>query len=105
MSCKSRFAVTTCALSVAVPLATVAAAPKNEATHLPAGQVACLSLKDAQNFADYSKNSPNFAADLLDRAACFKAKENMEAVLLSQEKGFTRIKLLSGHTVWFPSTK
>jgi hypothetical protein len=67
---------------------------------LHAGQVACLSLKDARNYASYSKEAPAFAVDLINRAACFIPKENMAAVHVVDSKEYKKIKLLSGHLVW-----
>jgi hypothetical protein len=81
------------------------AAPENTAAKLKAGQVACITRKDAGNYAAYALNAPKFAADLLDRAACFKPREDMDAILLGHENGFTRVKLLSGHVVWFPTAQ
>src|SRR4051812_21456837 len=91
------------ALLAAAPLAIANTAGKGDATKLPAGEIACITLHDAQNYTSYSKEAPKFAADLLDRAACYKTKEAMDAIVMSQEKGFTSLKLLSGHVVWIPS--
>lgn len=97
--------VATLALTLvsALPVATAAAAPLNQPSRLPVGQVACITLKDAINYAAYVTEAPKFASDLLDRAACFKAKEDMDAILLGEEKGYSRLKLLSGHVVWIPA--
>jgi hypothetical protein len=81
-------------------LPALAESPKNTAMVLQKGQVACVSRKDAQNYQSYLKVNQDFAADLLDRAACFKADKDMEAISLGLDKGFPRLKLLSGHTIW-----
>lgn len=78
----------------------LAESPKTAAAVLQKGQIACVSRKDAQNYQTYLKVNQDFAADLLDRAACFKADKDMEAISLGSEKGFSRLKLLSGHTIW-----
>lgn len=67
---------------------------------VPAGQVACINLKYAKDYAGYAVNAPEFAADLIDRAACFAVKEPMTGVQLSLAEGFSKVKLLSGHTIW-----
>lgn len=98
-------AVICAGLLAAVPWVAPLAAAKNQATVLPAGSIACLTLKDSKNFDLYTKESPKFAADMLDRATCFKAKENMDAMVLSAAEGYTRLKLLSGHTIWYRTSK
>jgi hypothetical protein len=72
---------------------------------LPAKVVACNSLKNAETYAQYTKIAPLFAKDMLDRANCFEAKERMEAVQTGVAKGFTSLKLLTGHVVWVPNAQ
>lgn len=70
---------------------------------LPAGVVACLSMKHAQQYADYVQSAPDFAADMIDRANCYVNKEPVEVVRLSSKvKGYKQYKLLTGHKVWLP---
>ncbi|MBI1308550.1 MAG: hypothetical protein GC129_01650 [Proteobacteria bacterium] len=90
-------------LAAAGTAASASATPTvGDAVTLQPGTVACISLRDAVNYASYSKEAPQFAADLLDRAACFMPKDPMPAVLQGTEKNFNKIKLLSGHSVWLP---
>ncbi|MCA3243732.1 MAG: hypothetical protein INF43_00300 [Alphaproteobacteria bacterium] len=75
----------------------------NAATGLPVGSVACLSLKDAQDYAQYQRTAPDFAKDLMARADCYVIQEPAEAVQQGRpEGGFQAYKLLSGHKVWLP---
>lgn len=90
-------------VSVGLLASANAATQGGVSTVLPGGVVACLSLKDAKNYALYSKQAPDFAKDLLNRAACFQAEQNREAVFISQSAGYTKMKLITGHTVWVPS--
>ena len=73
---------------------------------LPTGGVACLSLKDAKAYADYTVKAPKFAADLLARADCYEVKDAVSAVKTGRtEQGFQAYTLLSGHKVWLPAGK
>ena len=73
---------------------------------LPTGGVACLSLKDAKAYANYVKQAPKFAADLLARANCYEVKETVPAVKKGRiTEGFQAYTLLSGHKVWLPAAK
>lgn len=73
------------------------------ANALVPGQVACLSLQNAKNYAKYVKIAPDFAADLLARAACYEVIEPAEAVAQGRpEEDFQAYRLLSGHQVWLP---
>jgi hypothetical protein len=73
---------------------------------LPTGGVACLSLKDAKGYADYVRSAPQFAADLLARAACYEVKDAVPAVKQGRvEQEFQAYTLLSGHKVWLPAGK
>lgn len=93
------------AMAALVPvMAAWAEAPLKPAV-LPAGVVACNSLKNAATYAQYTKIAPLFAKDMLDRATCFEAKERMEAVQTGKAQGYTSLKLLSGHVVWVPSAR
>ncbi len=70
------------------------------------GQVACLSLKDARNYATFTTQAPQFARDLLARAACYEVKEPTDALPQGpQQQGFQAYALLSGHKVWVPVTR
>lgn len=79
--------------------------PASVLVSVPQGAVACLSQKAAANYALYSQQAPDFAADLLARASCFTVEKAEEAVKLGAEKGFTKLKLLSGHVVWLPESR
>lgn len=72
---------------------------------VPEGAVACLSRKDAANYGVYAKQAPDFAADLLARASCFEVSKAEDAIKLGHEKGFDKLKLLSGHTIWLPEAR
>lgn len=76
---------------------------QGEEVTVPPGQVACINLKYAKDYASYAANAPQFAADLIDRAACFKVEDNMTAVLQTSSEGFDKVKLITGHTIWVPS--
>lgn len=70
---------------------------------LPTGGVACLNLKNAKAYAEQVVTAPQFAADLLARAACYEVKDAVPAVKSGvPSQGFQAYTLLSGHTVWLP---
>ena len=70
---------------------------------LPVGTVACLTWQAAQDYATLQTTAPDFAKDLLARAACYVVKDPAEAVAQGRpEQGFQAYKLLSGHKVWLP---
>ena len=101
-----RFALATAfstlaALMLAAP---VLAASVTVPVTLPAGAVACIGLRDAQNYAAYSKSAPKFAEELLARAACYINKEDIPAVTRTVSGDYSQIQLLSGHRVWLAST-
>lgn len=91
-------------LSSTIELSAAAQTPAAPAV-LKAGSTACLTLKDAKNFKQYSTKAPEFAADLLARATCFVNQEDQPAIPQSKADGFEKLKLLSGHTVWLPATR
>jgi len=67
------------------------------------GTIACLSLKNAKNYAAWHTEAPAFAQDLLDRAACYVLNEPATAPPQGRpEQGFQAYQLLSGHKVWVP---
>jgi hypothetical protein len=73
------------------------------ANSLVPGQVACLSLENAKNYAKYVQSAPDFAEDLLARAACYQVQEPDEAVAQGRPEGaFQAYRLLSGHQIWLP---
>lgn len=74
-------------------------APAMAAT-LPLGAVACMSQKDAQNYAKYATEAPAFAADMLARATCYVNKDSAEIVPTGKSGAFVQYKLLSGHKIW-----
>lgn len=76
------------------------ATPALAVESLPQGVVACISQKDAQNYAKYVTESPAFAADLMARAACYVNKDNVNAVQTGKSGNFLQFKLLTGHKVW-----
>lgn len=96
-----RLFATVSVLSLAVPAAFAAIEPTP--VTLPAGVVACVNYREARNYTSYSANAPEFAEDLINRAACFKNKEPMPAVTKAVVSGYTQLQLLSGHRVWLPS--
>ncbi len=70
---------------------------------LPVGGVACLKLKDAKAYAEYNQIAPQFSADLIARASCYRVKDATPAVKSGRpEQGFQAYKLISGHRVWLP---
>lgn len=84
-------------------LAVALASGAYAATGLSVGSVACLTLKDAQDYAQYQRTAPDFAKDLMARADCYEVQEPTEAVAQGRpEGGFQAYKLLSGHKVWLP---
>lgn len=83
----------------------VYAATQPVATTLPAGVIACNSLKNANDYNNYSQKAPHFAEALLARADCFRSNEAMEAVTVTSANDYTSLKLLSGHRVWVPTAK
>jgi hypothetical protein len=86
-------------LPLFVALAPVAGAQNQ----IPAGDVACLSLKKAKAYATQQVAAPAFAADLIARADCYVLREPAEAVTQGQPiDGYQAYKLLSGHKVWLP---
>lgn len=93
------------ALSLALASTAVAEAPTQAPAMLKAGTTACVTLKDAKNYKQYSTKAPKFAEDLLARASCFVNKEDQPAIPQSKAEGFQKLKLLSGHTVWLPAGK
>lgn len=72
---------------------------------IPAQTVVCVSRTKAEHYYQYLQTAPEFTANLLAQADCFQTKEPMDALFISQEKGFVGAKLLSGHTVWLPAGK
>lgn len=74
--------------------------PAAAAEILPPGVVGCVSLKTAQQYAAYTASAPNFAKDMLDRATCYVNQDQAEVVRLSEVKGYTQFKLLTGHKIW-----
>lgn len=92
-------------MSVAAALSLLAlpVLAQGEEVTVPPGQAACISLKYAKDYAGYSVKAPEFAADLIDRAACFQVKEPTTGVALSSAEGFDKVKLITGHTIWVPA--
>lgn len=84
----------------ALTLAFAVVASTAAAETLPAGVVACISQKDAANYAKYVKEAPDFAADMLARATCYMNKDDIQAVPTGKSGKFQQYKLLSGHKVW-----
>jgi hypothetical protein len=78
----------------------VPAAFANVAPVIPTGSIACMTRKDIQSYELYIKQAPDFAQDLMARAICYKVEKPEEAVRLGAEKGYARLKVLSGHIVW-----
>lgn len=87
-----RTVLTFAALAVAVP----AAAEEI----LPAGVVACISQKTAQQYAEYVATAPDFAADYLARATCYINNDDVQVVPTGKSGEFAQYKLLTGHKVW-----
>jgi hypothetical protein len=69
-------------------------------TSLPEGQVACLTYKQAKQYAQSVQAAPAFAVDLLARASCYRLPQGAQGLQVSKEPGFASYKLLSGHTIW-----
>lgn len=93
-------------LLMATAVATLVVGVAQAAVTLPVGTVACLTLKAAQDYAALQTAYPEFANDLLARAACYVVKDPAEAVMQGRpEQGFQAYKLLSGHKVWLPVTR
>jgi hypothetical protein len=68
---------------------------------LPKGTVICISLKHARDYVLYSAEAPDFAKDLIDRAACSRLDKPTEAIVDGKsEQGFKPYRLRSGHLVW-----
>lgn len=88
------------ALSLCVLWAGVAHA----APVVPAGTVLCQSLTHARQYQSYVKDAPDFAKDLLDRAACYISQGTEEMIPTAEKaKGFKQFKLISGQKVWAPA--
>ncbi|PIZ29775.1 MAG: hypothetical protein COY40_06300 [Alphaproteobacteria bacterium CG_4_10_14_0_8_um_filter_53_9] len=87
-------------LSLALLAGTLNAADTASPTTLPAGKVACFTVKQLRDYQSYTDVAPAFAEDMLARATCFINKEEQPAVLDGSMEGYTRYKLLSGHKVW-----
>lgn len=68
--------------------------------YLPAGVVACISQKAAQQYAQYSVSAPDFAADYLARATCYVNEDHVEVVPTGKSGDFVQYKLLTGHKIW-----
>ena len=85
---------------LALTLAFVASAGTSVAATLPVGSVACITQKDAQAYVKYEKAAPNFAKDLLARAACYVNNDEAEVVATGKSGAFEQYKLLSGHKIW-----
>jgi hypothetical protein len=74
-----------------------------QAAQLQPPVVACLTLRDAQTYQSTVKTQPEFANDLLARAACYQLAELADARPLGRPtQGFQKYQLLSGHGVWLP---
>ena len=69
---------------------------------LKAGTIACLTLKDTQDYWHFVTVAPKFAQDLLDRATCYPVKDTSAVIRRDQQDGYRLEQLLSGHRVWVP---
>lgn len=90
-------------LAATLILASSLALPAFAAETLEPGVVACINVKAATQYVQYSKTAPDFAKDLLARATCYINKDNAEVVKTGQSGDFTQYQLLTGHKVWVPT--
>lgn len=93
------------ACGVVVPQLALAGPSKAEPTELPLGAMACQSRSSAEFFAQAEENAPDFAAEMLARAMCYKVQAPTEALVMGREGPYTRYKLLSGHIVWVKTSQ